>query len=765
MNGLRKRIDGQVCPSLCLIAAVVTILLYSSTALAQPVKVLFVKNGWYQQEADIYNHLTDLGSYDITTKKDYQIYGSTDLSIYDLIIITEFAPNISYSGLNNIKNSGKPVLIVEYWDFWYSYKLGLVEDDWAGYYGTDTVEVITPEHPIARRFGDEIEVYSTSYTVYGIPYSDIKDGVTPLIYSSSSFNEVAVLSDNDRKIAATGIYDTTRFTVRGWMLFDYLLNGLYQIAPERENPLSVWDDLIASELLVFLGQVEENPSGWTEDEVLREVWKKMLKWDLFPLNEQINLWVQEIFPELYIIPELIPIPCSHYERVDFTGYENDNHLWFLGQYGEFWGESETGCWVSNYIKGVDLGISTEFFGKLVFYMGDTIEADENYPGNCHIGTGRCNDSIVESIDEDPSDGVNVGPFLEQWSGDILYNPLSIFGFHNHRASFIWYPDIIDPKTGELMDFGQFISNWWHFTVPTGAMTMVTDRYYLEPQPTIVTWYSKGVSKSAEGYPNIYAPYSYAACSTDKVQFWNCYSIYSPFVHFSHDKFINVSPVWLNASDIDMICDNDPLNHMCLLDGTKGGILLFGNGPRYRRSSLYLAFIASDDFGNLNSNDRPIVNYYTGNSGSPWSSDEADAMPIIEAIPGQRKTQFGEISVKLIREGIPEGDEPYFVLLYNYEPIIIQPHYIQHRIAELSSPWDWTQPNEPSNENEKVKGYGPFIMEKFTEYDAESETLRLWHTISSWTGDGIEGEGIEDYTDYGVYTTWTEISPWPPVILE
>ena len=200
MNGLRKRIDGQVCPSLCLIAAVVTILLYSSTALAQPVKVLFVKNGWYQQETDIYNHLTDLGSYDITTKKDYQIYGSTDLSIYDLIIITEFAPNISYLGLNNIKNSGKPVLIVEYWDFWYSYKLGLVEDDWAGYYGTDTVEVITPEHPIARRFGDEIEVYSTSYTVYGIPYSDIKDGVTPLIYSSSSFNEVAVLSDKDRKI-------------------------------------------------------------------------------------------------------------------------------------------------------------------------------------------------------------------------------------------------------------------------------------------------------------------------------------------------------------------------------------------------------------------------------------------------------------------------------------------------------------------------------------------------------------------------------------
>jgi len=717
---------------------------------ADPVKVLFVANGYYQQEDDILDHLNDLGCYEVTTKKDYQIYGSTDLSSYDLIIITEFAPGIGYYGLQNLESSGKPILIVEYWDFWYSYKLGLVEDDWAGYYGTDTVEVINPEHPVASRLGSEIQVYSSSYTVYGIPYNDIKDGVTPLIYSSSSFNEVAVLSDNDRKIAATGIYDTTRYTVRGWMLFDYLLNELYQITPVREDPLSVWDDLIASELLVFLGQVEENPSGWTEDEVLREVWKKMIKWDLFSLSDQINLWVKEIFPELVVIPGIIPVPCPHEKRIDKNGYENRDNKWFLGQNGD----EKVNCWVSDYIEGTDLGISTEFYGKLIFYMGDT-EIDKNSLGYCDMGSVKCNDAVVESIDNDPSDGIDSSPFLIEDISEIKYQPISIRGFHFNT----W--DVLEPTSGEIMDFDVFINNWWGFMVPTGAITIGIERPFLEPQQMIAIWYAKGIQKPSDEYPNIHAPYSFVGCSADKIHFYNCYQNYSPSIPFSHDKFINVSPVWVNASDFDRICDNDPLNDMCLLDGSKGGMLLFGNGPEYRRSSLYLAYIAYDDFGELNSEDRPMVSYYTGNSGSPWSSDEDDAMPIIEAIIPQwpdlpteedYRTHFGEISVKLIRQGILEGDEAYLVMLYNCP---LNP--VQHRIAKLSSPWDWTQAYEPSDPDKHVFGYGPFIMEKFTEYDAESETLRLWHTISSWKGSYM--------VDYGVFTTWTDISPWPPVILE
>ena len=195
----------------------------NAIAAIETIETLFVSNGYYQQETDIYNHLVDRGIFNVTVKKDYQIYGSTDLSQYDLIIITEFAPGIGYYGLQNIKNSGKPVLIVEYWDFWYSYKLDLVKDDWAGYYGTDTVDIIDEDHMITRPFDSTIEVYDSSYTIYGIPYEDIEDGVTPLIYSSEYFDEVAVISDDERKIVATGIYDTQRYSDIGWELFDQIL--------------------------------------------------------------------------------------------------------------------------------------------------------------------------------------------------------------------------------------------------------------------------------------------------------------------------------------------------------------------------------------------------------------------------------------------------------------------------------------------------------------------------------------------------------------
>jgi hypothetical protein len=99
-----------------LIASVAVVLLLPSVAAAldppDPLNVLFVANGWYDQEDDIEEHLLDLGC-DVTVKKDYRVYGSTDLSVYDLIVITEFAPGLSYSALGNIESSEVPVLITE----------------------------------------------------------------------------------------------------------------------------------------------------------------------------------------------------------------------------------------------------------------------------------------------------------------------------------------------------------------------------------------------------------------------------------------------------------------------------------------------------------------------------------------------------------------------------------------------------------------------------------------------------------------------------
>ncbi|MFO8072407.1 MAG: hypothetical protein R6V85_11085, partial [Polyangia bacterium] len=191
--------------------------------------MLFVAGGWYQQEDDIESHLLDLG-YDVAVKTDYQVYGSTDLSVYDLVVITEFAPNLSYSALDNIESSEVPVLIVEYWDFWYSYRLGLTSTEQCGYVGTDTIEAVAEGYDsFTSRVGAEALVYQPYYTVYGIDEYDIEDGVRSVYYSSESFGEVAVLIDHERGIAATGVYDTTRYTNDAWKLFDLLIG---EVTPE-----------------------------------------------------------------------------------------------------------------------------------------------------------------------------------------------------------------------------------------------------------------------------------------------------------------------------------------------------------------------------------------------------------------------------------------------------------------------------------------------------------------------------------------------------
>ena len=140
MASARRRWETNIRVLCGLVATAILLLPRISLALdpPDPLNVLLVANGWYTQEDDIETHLLDLG-YDVVVKKDYRVYGSTDLSVYDLIVITEFAPGLSYSALGNIESAGVPVLIVEYWDFWYSYRLGLTSTENCGYVGTDTI--------------------------------------------------------------------------------------------------------------------------------------------------------------------------------------------------------------------------------------------------------------------------------------------------------------------------------------------------------------------------------------------------------------------------------------------------------------------------------------------------------------------------------------------------------------------------------------------------------------------------------------------------
>ncbi len=88
--------------------------LLPSGAFAVQINVLFVSNGYYQQENDIYSHLQNLTVFDVTIKKNCNINGSTDLKPYDLIIISDFEPNISNNGLTNIDDESRPYIFF-YW--------------------------------------------------------------------------------------------------------------------------------------------------------------------------------------------------------------------------------------------------------------------------------------------------------------------------------------------------------------------------------------------------------------------------------------------------------------------------------------------------------------------------------------------------------------------------------------------------------------------------------------------------------------------------
>ncbi len=262
---------------------------------ASPTNVLFVANGYFAEESDIYNHLLEINAagdvprFDITVKKDYQIRRRTSLDEYDLIIITGFAPNIARGGLRNIKRSGKPVFVIEYWDFWYSFRLGLVRSDWAGYYGTDKVEFITNDHPITARFEQEAQVYDVPWAVmYGIPSQDIVDGVTPLAYSSRGFDEVTLLVDDERRIATLGVYDTTHYLETAWTLFDAILEYVSPLQFDATDPAAVNRALAQSGVLDFVEQVGLNPGQWSYESAARRVWTMLVAANLTFLATDIN---------------------------------------------------------------------------------------------------------------------------------------------------------------------------------------------------------------------------------------------------------------------------------------------------------------------------------------------------------------------------------------------------------------------------------------------------------------------------------------------
>ncbi len=146
---------------------------------------------------------------------------------YDFIIVTEYATGIGWSGIDNIDNSGKPLLIIEYWDFYYAYAFDMSWDSWGDYLGNDTVHNPHDNHFITDPFGDTLGIHTEPWAVLtDVHISALKSGVEPLIYSDQYLQNVTVAVDDAKKRIVSGICDTTHFTAEAWDLFDQIVDYL-----------------------------------------------------------------------------------------------------------------------------------------------------------------------------------------------------------------------------------------------------------------------------------------------------------------------------------------------------------------------------------------------------------------------------------------------------------------------------------------------------------------------------------------------------------
>jgi hypothetical protein len=311
-------------------------------------------------------------------------------------------------------------------------------------------------------------------------------------------------------------------------------------------------------------------------------------------------------------------------------------------------------------------------------------------------------------------------------------------------------------------------------------------------PTVVLFYATAGAPPQvnHGFSSL-TPHSWAACSFDGIEFHRCYP---PDVPFSRDepgrpaRFMGIAAVAISAGDLATVCGGassarNPLCETGIYDASSpvGGLLLFGTGRHYRRSGLYVAYIRADELGVTHrpfprGPIRPKVRYLEkdGSGNLTWSFRESDATYIIpttasaalQSCDALLKAQdcsaqilaewllqkikltdlFGEISIKLVSDGVAAGSSPYLVMLSNHDFV----PGVQLRTASLEKFWEWSAPTTLD-----AFGYGPYIIDEFTTFSESDAALELWFTTSKWDGT------YPNPTNYGIYTDHTEISPWPP----
>ena len=810
-----------------------------SHAAPTPVKVLLVADGLSPQEDDLENHFIDLG-WSVTRLKDYKVNGTTKFSGYDLIVLTETAPLVPSCGLNAIKGSGKPVLVFETFSFMYAYRLGLTTTALPTLADDDTVTAVREGYDdFTSRVGAEALVYQPHALVFGVAANRVKAGVTQIFQSGGCLPGATVLADYTKKIAVTGVTDTAKYTVDAWKLLDILTAQILPPPPRYGSLDEVAQGYMDSGLYDFILDVQSdlkaNPQSWTFAEAEQEAWLLTSEWHLDELWDYVMAQLGDLFDVKSVIPPMHIALFSHPERphgdpVLHPGFlpssDTDREFWFMGQYWDTTGnvKRQPVSW-SQYYSGTDLGLGMNgsLNGRSYYYMGDTGDLNPDTPLAYHMwsetGCGDasnpvdCNDMIVTSYgDGNPADGIDASPIFKTEIGGTRWKPLVIPGVHNAFSS-----QLHDPSAAVV--FWTNRDSEPTYTVPTGVVETTLYRtisFHGGPGtviqfPMLMLWYGTAIAPGANtGTPAIDSsdpttrPTSWVGCSLNGIDFYACYkNTVGDAVPFSIDesppidatwpggecpdpgapaRFVQVAAVNVTASDFASLCSGTSTPggpSLCDFADSGGGLLLFGSGRPYRKSGLFVAFVAHNEIGKVDaSTSKPIVHYW---SGSGWSSNEQDSMSLtgtpcdnwkrpdynldandtdhtywsgcwpdgsdITPTTWDPLQVFGEISAWLIRSSVA-GVPPKIVLLNNNTAN----GWVLAWKAPLDRPWDphgdfaFLTPADT-----KTYGYGPYIIDAYSDKKYTGDDITLWHTISVWDG--------SINTPYGVYTG-SEVISWP-----
>ncbi|MCP4601747.1 MAG: hypothetical protein GY847_14730 [Proteobacteria bacterium] len=511
---------------------------------------------------------------------------------------------------------------------------------------------------------------------------------------------------------------------------------------------------------------------------------------------------------------------NQYQTYHHPGYKfgPDSLRWFIGEYSYYneLGDQEISVpHKGDTISGSDLGSSVYLNGRTFFYLGDTF-----WPGRVECHRSRfdpqamqavacapnacCNDAIVISADDDPTNGIDVGiPLHKTDTNQTAFLPLIIPGIHDNPS---------------------FLGQFWqlnrdpNFTT-TGGSGLITGLVN-QPGPTVLLWYTianwpqRTIDRVRHPYR---APRSFVVSSKDGFRFKSLVTekdgTPSPFSLDRENapaKFLCTSPVEITADQMSLYCNGtakstDKQSILCKLEDeerAQGGILVFGSGRNYRLSPLYLAYVSH---AHLAKGGGWHIRYLGKNSTGEWiwKHREDEAYPIIGSsyIENQNYLDscvnwtgfwrcaatirdlawtgavdeatglFGEVSVKLILD-VPKGSEPTLVMLSNhhYSPTNIKKGdlfeninnlktylrqgEVYYRTASLSAPHEWSRVPKPIG----VTGYGPYIIDRHTRYDKELGKLHLWYVLSLWRGQPMSD--FKKRTQYGIATANVSV-PWPP----